>query len=236
MNCRNCNLPLAPNAAFCPRCGTVTAQPAPQWGQALANTAQSSRSATAYPAARPKRRGLSIAIGCFATLVILVLIAIGGWMFLARPYIHQMAQTELDRALTEAVNQIPPGAAALPAGKIQMKEQLINNFLVLNSSPGGTIQNANAQVLPDGVHISFKAYNTDNAISFVPMSSKNQLVAGNVTVAGPLSLIMSPEELKSILDSHFADAQARIQHPIQAVTLRNHIVEVKLGNPSLKLP
>lgn len=240
MNCRNCNRPLVQNAAFCPNCGTVVAPANPEWGQVLANTGQPGRSEAAYPppaaTTRPRRRGLGIATGCFAALVIVVLIAIGGWILLVRPYFHQMAQAAVDQALNEAVNQIPPGAAALPPGNVQLKEQLINNFLVLNSSPSGPIQNPNAQILPDGVHVGFKAYNTDNSISFTPISSKNHLVASNVTISGPLSLIMSPDELKAILDNHFADAQARIQHPIQAVTLQNHVINVLLGNPSFTLP
>ena len=53
----------------------------------------------------------------------------------------------------------------------------------------------------------------------------------NVTVEGILALIMSPDEVTSLVNRHLADAQARFAHPIIQVSLKDHELDLLVGPP-----
>src|SRR5436305_405896 len=79
--------------------------------------------------ARRARRGVGC-IGCLTMLIILLLVVGAGWVFGVQPYVHSMAQTQLDNAMSKAVQQIPSQAAQLPAGStIPVQESTITNLI-----------------------------------------------------------------------------------------------------------
>ncbi len=180
---------------------------------------------------RKKRGRGGLAVGCFITLLLLVAIAVGAWILVLRPMIHQQVQDKVDQSMTQAINQIPTAAQQLPEGPIEVQERLLNNLLVLSSSPSSTIQKPVIQVKQDGVRLAFQVYSYDNAVTFTPQANKGQLTATNVRVEGPMQLVMSPEEIQQTLDKHFTEAQNRIKHPIQAVFLKDQAIQLQLGAP-----
>jgi hypothetical protein len=189
--------------------------------------------ATGYSATRPTRRRnrAGCTLGCLTVLVFLLLVVGTGWLFLLRPYLHNIAQTQLDHAMSSGVQQIPPTIVALPPGKLPVVENSINNLIVLNLAPSDPIKNPSTLIAPDGIHISFQLYGFGCTVSAKPALQNGRLVATNVAVNGPIGLIMSPEELTPLLNQRLSDAQNQLKHPIQSLQLMNHEMDLTLGAP-----
>ncbi len=185
---------------------------------------------TTNAAPRRRRSRVGCALGCFSTLAVLV-IALGAvWVFALRPYIHNIATTRMDNAMTSVVNQIPSRVSQIPPGTtIPVQESVLNNLLVLNIASSDPVQNTNMQITPSGVRLDFKLYGQQCTITGIPQAHNGQLVATNVTVSGILSLFMSPADITSLLNKHLADAQARINRPITNVRLMNQELNLTLG-------
>ncbi|MBE3558913.1 MAG: zinc ribbon domain-containing protein [Ktedonobacteraceae bacterium] len=180
---------------------------------------------------RPQRsRGLNCALGCLGVLVLLLVAASAGWFLLGRPYAHDIAQAELDRALSSAVNQIPAQASQLPPGyTLAVSESTLNNLIVLNLAPSNPVKQPVTKITPAGVRIEFQIYGLACAISGTPQAQDGKLVAANVTTEGPVSLVMSSQEMATLLNRHLADAQAKIGHPVRQVRLKDHEMNLVLG-------
>ncbi len=177
---------------------------------------------SSYPATRPKRRRnrAGCVVGCLTVLVLLLLVVGAGWLFLLRPYLHNIAQTQLDQAMTSGVQQIPTTTVALPPGKLAVEENTINNLIVLNLAPSDPIKNPSTQIAPDGIHISFQVYGFGSTVSAKPALQNGRLVATNVA-----------DELTPLLNQRLSDAQNRLRHSIQNVQLINHEMDLTLGPP-----
>ena len=183
---------------------------------------------------RPKRdrNWAGCTVGCLTVIVILLLVVGAGWVFLLRHYLHNIAETQINNALSAGVQQIPSTLPTLPAGTtlapIPITDNTINNLFVLGLSPNDPIKNPATQITPDGLNISFQTYGFGNGISMKPAVQNSHLVATNVGITGPFSLIMSPDELKPLLDRHLADAQNRIKYSIRGVQLKDHEMDLML--------
>lgn len=185
---------------------------------------------TNYPKPTRSRNRSGSVLGCLIVLVLFLIIIGVGWIFLVRPYIHTIAQNGLDHVMTSAVDHIPAQAALLPAGStLPVQDNTINNLIVLNTAPSSPVQPTTAHITPNAVRIEFQLYGQSCAISQVPKSINGQLVATNVTVEGIIGWVMSPDELTTLLNKHYADAQTRIHHPIKEVQLKNGEMDVTLG-------
>ncbi|MBV9259145.1 MAG: zinc-ribbon domain-containing protein [Ktedonobacteraceae bacterium] len=182
---------------------------------------------------RRERNRAGCVLGCLTVLVILLLVAGAGWLFLLRPYLHNIAATQIDKALSSGVQQIPTTLPTVPAGvgavPIPIRDNTINNLFVLNLAPNNPIKNPETQITPDSIHMSFQLYGFSNGISLKPAVQGGRLVATNVGISGPFSLIMSPDELTPLLNRHLSDAQNRIKHQIQDIQLKDHEMDLTLG-------
>ena len=183
--------------------------------------------------ARQRRRGAGC-VGCLTVLVLLVLIVGAGWIFAARPYIHTIAQSQLDSAMSNAVQEIPPQAAQLPAGStIPVQESTITNMIVLNLAPSDPIKQPEAHINANGVSLDFQLVTPlvtmSNTITGVPKVVNGKLQMSNVTVEGPVGLVMSADDITGLLNKHFAEAQTRLQRPISSVQLKDHEMDLVLG-------
>jgi hypothetical protein len=181
---------------------------------------------------RRNRNRAGCTVGCLTVLVILLLVVGAGWIFLLRPYLHNMAETQINNALSAGVQQIPTTLPAIPAGiaipPIPITDTAINNLFVLSLAPNDPIKNPAAQITPTGMNISFQTYGLGNGISLEPAVRNGQLVATNVGVTGPFSLIMSPDELTPLLNKYMVEAQNRIKYQIQGVQLKDHEMDLTL--------
>ena len=187
-------------------------------------------------AVKTPRRRRGRAIGCLLILLLLVLLVGAGWVFGLRPFLHSLAQAQIDQTLTAAVNQLPLAATQLPPGMVHVQENAMNNLIVLNSSPSDPVQHTQVTITPSLVRLDFQVYGLPCAVTGVPQVAGNapngRLVVSSVTVEGVIAFIMSPDELTSLINKHLADAQARFAHPIIQVTLQDHELNLLVGPPT----
>ncbi len=131
--------------------------------------------------------------------------------------------------LSDAVNQIPVTVLALPPGNLTVQENAINNLIVLNSAPSDPVQHVHMTITPQVVRLDFVVYGFACDVTGVPVASNGNIIITNVNVEGFVALIMSPDELTAVINSHLADARARLQHSITGVTLKNHELDLVIG-------
>lgn len=181
---------------------------------------------------RQKRSVVGCTSGCLTIIILILVIASAGWIFLLRPYLHNIAATQIDNALSTGVQQIPTTLPALPTASLPLpiQESTINNLFVLNLAPNNPIKNPTTQITADGIQVGFQLYGIGNTISLKPALQNGRMVATNVNLSGPFSWIMSPDELTPILNRHLADAQNRIKYPIQNIQLKDHEMDVTIGS------
>lgn len=181
---------------------------------------------------RRRRSKSGCALGCLTALILLLIILGASWIFLARPYLHNIAETQLDQALTAGVNQIPSTITTqIPSGTVlPINQDSINNLVVLNLSPSDPVQKPDTTITVTSVQLSFQLYGYPSSISLVPaLNSKGQLVANNVSVNGVFGLIMSSDEMTALLNKHFSDAQNKLGKTIRKVELTNQQIKLTLG-------
>lgn len=185
---------------------------------------------------RTRRGGAGGAIGCLMAIVIVLLVVGTGWLFVVRPYLHNMAQNELDTALNSATSQVEmiPPQLLQGQGPIAVRENAINNAIVLNLTPSGPVQQPTTQITPSGIRIGFKlnyqGISAPGAITAVPKVQNGHLMMTNVNVEGPLSLIMSSDEMAATLNKHIADMQSHLNHSVQQVTLKQGEMDIQFGS------
>lgn len=186
-------------------------------------------------ARKTPRRRRGCLLGCLLTLLVLALVIGVGWIFALRPFLNSLAQAQIDQTLTTAVNQMPPAATQLPPGIVHVQENAIQNLIVLNSSPSDPVQGTQAHITPGLMRLDFQVYGLPSAVTGVPQvvgsPPNGRLVLSNVTVEGIIALILSPDEITSLVNKHLADAQVRFKHSIIQVTLKDHELDLLVGPP-----
>jgi hypothetical protein len=257
--CRNCGLPVAPAAppsaianpaqANQPVLGdspTVAAPfiapdhpqsntPAPTqpYQPTVAVSPGSLPSTGTWPSSPtiPKRRRKNRLVRSLLMLAVVLLVLAAGWFFGLRPYLHGLAQSQIDSVLSNTIDQINPIDTALipPVGaSIPVSETALNNLIVLNTAPSDPVQQMHMTITPAGLRVDFQAYGFPCTVTGVPRAVNGQLVITNVTVQGIASLIISPDELTSTLNAHLRDASAKLHNNISGVLLKDHEVDVQL--------
>jgi hypothetical protein len=154
---------------------------------------------------------------------------------------HTLAQNQINLALADAVNQIPPSAALSPAGIVVVNENAVNNLIILNSAPSDLVQNVHMLITSSNIELDFQVQVTlgtqvlsyPGSFTAIPQVNNGQLIVTQVQVSPILGLVMSPDELTAIINSHLADAQARYRHPIKSILLKNHELDLNVGPPTL---
>jgi hypothetical protein len=210
-------------------------RPAASLPGTMPSTGQAMRPGTLAAAGKTPRRRRGRAIGCLLTLLVVALVIGAGWVFALRPFLDSLAQAQIDQVLTTAVNQMPPAATQLPPGTVPVSEKAIDNLIVLNTAPSDPVQQTQVHITPNLVRLDFQVYGLPCAVTGVPevvgSQPNGRLVLSNVTVEGIIALIMSPDEVTSLVNRHLADAQARFAHPIIQVSLKDHELDLLVGSP-----
>lgn len=171
----------------------------------------------------------------FLTLVLLLALGVGAWFLGVRPYLHNLAQTQLDQALSTPENQIlltmsaiPPGIS-LPASLrvVRSTEEAMNTRL--SGYDNDQVQNLHMTIAPGGLTLSFSVYGQNCTISAQPILSNGQLQVTNVQVQGLMNLIMSNDELSSELNDNLQRFSSQMTHKIEKLTLLDHEMDVQLA-------
>ncbi len=231
MNCARCNASLPPEARFCHVCGLVVAVDASKASIIdSADNAQANQPAS-EGAPTPQRRRKRRLTRVLLILVVVLLVLVAGWFVGLRPYLHGLAQSQIDGVLSSAVDQIPPAQLSLiPPGprSVPVTETTINNLIVLNIAPSDPVQQVHITITPGGLQLDFQVYGFACTVTGVPEALNGQLVITNVTVGGVVALIMSPDELKATLNAHLHDAVTKLNRNVTGVTLKNHEIDIEL--------
>jgi hypothetical protein len=188
------------------------------------------RSAVASPApVRKRRRAGRIWARFLLILVLLAAILTGAWFFGVRPYLHNMAQTELEQALDAPESQVELAMLALPPGSQTIRGSESSMNLYLSSHDADPVQNLHMIITPTGLSLSFSTYGQDSTITALPVVNSGQLQVTNVQVQGVLALIMSNDELTSELNSNLQSFSSQLTHKITKLTLLEHEIDVQFG-------
>lgn len=214
----------------------------PPWqqpGQVVLSTKQDARAAPLpppvykpTPASQPKKK--SRLRGCLLTglivVVVLLLLLAGAWFAILRPYANNMAKTQLNNALAQAVDNIPAQVALLPSGgTVPISDNTLNLLLSDQSSSSNIVQNANITISPQNVVFKFQVFGFDSSVTSVPVASNGKIVLTNVAVSGIVGMALSADEITTIVNNHLADAVVRINHSITKVTLKQHEIDLTFG-------
>ncbi|HYT35285.1 MAG TPA: hypothetical protein VEL69_09630 [Ktedonobacteraceae bacterium] len=193
---------------------------------ALVDSSRRAGTQHASPPVLPRRRRGYLA----RALLILVLGA--GWFVGLRPYLHGLAQNQIDKVLSNVVNQIAlTPISMLPSGptSLPVTEMMVNNLFVLYTAPSDPVQHMHMQFTPTGLRVDFQVYGFASDFTAVPVASKGQLQLTNVTVEGVFSLIMSSGEIAPTLNAHLRDARAKLHRSIVGVVLKDHEMDIMLS-------
>ena len=192
---------------------------------------------------RAARRGLG---GCFfrlfIVLVLLLAVLVGVWSLALRPYIHGIAEHELNSAMTQAVDRLQPfpSLALLllyPSKKIPIGEGDLERQIKSRIAPAGSVQAPVVHINQQGVRLEFIIhqnflsfdFNFPSAISLVPaLDANDHIVASNVNVEGIASLVMSSDEMANLLNQHLSDLMKWLNHPVSKINLQQGDMEVIL--------
>ena len=181
---------------------------------------------------RRKNRLMQVLLILLAALLILSLILVGGWFIVLRPYMHGVAQNEVDGVFSSATNLINPltvGVIATSHTPVIITETDANNFIALNSPSSDPIQQVHLSITPAGLRLEFQTYGLTSTMTGVPRVVNGQIVMTNVTVQGVASLIMSPDELTNELNADLQQVSASLHRPIARVVLKNQEIDVQLS-------
>jgi hypothetical protein len=175
---------------------------------------------------------MQVLVILLAVLVALVLIFAGGWFFVLRPYLHGVAQNEVDGVFSSATNLINPltvGVLATSNRPVVITENDANNFIALNSTQSDPVQQVHLSITPAGLQLAFQTFGLTSTMTGVPRVVNGQIVMTNVTVQGIASLIMSPAELTNEVNADLQQVSATLHQPISSVVLKNQEMDVQLG-------
>ena len=211
----------------------------PQYAPQDASQPGSMQSNGTPPGSASSRRKRKWPLRLLITLIIVVVLLVGGWFFAGRPILHSVAQNQFDQSLASQINTIPPLPVAVTSSLVITESQL-NNLITLNHAPSDPVQNAVAHVAPPlvasdgsytgGVELDFQLYGFSCSIKGIPVASNGQIVMTQVQVSGILSLVMSPDEMTTLLNGHLRDAFANLHRQVTSVTLKNQEIDVLLSS------
>jgi len=179
------------------------------------------------PQRRRKRRLTRVLL----ILVVVLLVLVAGWFVGLRPYLHGLAQSQIDGVLSSAVDQIPPAQLSLiPPGprSVPVPETTINNLIALNIAPSDPVKQMHITITQGGLRLDFQVYGFACTVTGVPEAHNGQLVITNVTAGGVVALVMSPDELTATLNAHLHDAVTKLNRNVTGVTLKNHEIDIEL--------
>ncbi len=183
--------------------------------------------------ARKRRWPLRVAIA----LAVLVVLVVGGWFLVARPIIHSYAQSQLDQIITSDVNQILP--VPPPVGSLTASQTVINNLIVLTSSPSNPVQGEVINISPPifasdgsysgGVQLNFQLDGFPCSVTTIPQASNGNIIVTHLQVTGIISWVMSADELTADLNAHLQDVNSHLLRSISNVTIGDQQIDITLA-------
>lgn len=179
------------------------------------------------PTSRRQRRR-SWATGCLMTLQLLIVLLVILWPLVVQPALHHLVANDLRSGLTELVTQTPP-LPSLPPSRVTAWTLVIHPQELdtsLDSSLGamGTIVRADTTLLPSRIVISLQALGISSTVSATPRVSGSLVLLTQVQITGPLSWILTSEEIQ--VDVNQAITALLTREGLQATGVTLHPTEL----------
>ncbi|MGH2495961.1 MAG: hypothetical protein ACRDIV_14810 [Ktedonobacteraceae bacterium] len=225
-------LPASPQWNQIPAAQPVPAQPqyVPQAG--------SMQSVGTPAGSAPRRRKRKWPLRLLIILIVLLVLLTGGWFLAGRPILHSVAQNQFDQLVASQINTILPLPTAITS--LAVTENELNNLITLNHAPSDPVQNAVAHISPPiiasdgsytgGLELDFQLFGFSCSIRGIPVASNNQVVMTHVQVSGILSLVMSPDEMTTLLNGHLHDAFTNLRRQATGLTIKNQEIDIQLSS------
>lgn len=186
----------------------------------------------------PRRRKRKWPLRLLIILVVLLVLLTGGWFLAGRPILHSVAQNQFDQLVASQINTILPLPTAITS--LAVTENELNNLIILNHAPSDPVQNAVAHISPPiiasdgsytgGLELDFQLFGFSCSIRGIPVASNNQVVMTHVQVGGILSLVMSPDEMTTLLNGHLHDAFTNLHRQATGLTIKNQEIDIQLSS------
>ncbi|MEO7019981.1 MAG: zinc ribbon domain-containing protein [Ktedonobacteraceae bacterium] len=164
------------------------------------------------------------------TLVLLILLVVlaGSWFLGVRPYLNNLAKTQITQAISDAQSQIVLVQPLLPTGSstIPLSEKDINNYLSTHTSD--QLQHMQVTVTPAGLRMDFTVDGLGCTLIVVPIAVNGTIQVTQVQTQGALGLVLSGDELTSILNTSLPNVVQQMNRTIDKVTLQNHVMNIQM--------
>ena len=179
------------------------------------------------PYSQKKPHGLrSCLVWVLAIAILLVIGLTISWFSVIRPSLHAMAEEEINTALDRIEGNIPPPFLFIPGMIIPVHEQTLTELLARNLEQPSPIKNLVAYITPSKARLDFQVYGFPCSVSVVPQVTNGHLVVTNANVEGIINLVMSPDEITTLLDTHLTHAQELFQHSVSNVQLKDQEMDL----------
>ncbi len=177
--------------------------------------------------AAPKRRRkwpLRVAL----VLLILLVVLAGSWFLGVRPYLNNLAKTQITQAISDAQSQIVLVQPLLPTGSstIPLSEKDINNYLSTHTSD--QLQHMQVTVTPAGLRMDFTVDGLGCTLIVVPVAVNGTIQVTQVQTQGALGLVLSGDELTSILNTSLPNIVQQMNRRLDNITLQNHVMNIQM--------
>lgn len=195
-----------------------------------------STGASPESAPRRRRKKRSWPLKVLITLVVLVVLIVGGWFLVARPILHNMAVDQFNQLLSSKLSLVVP----IPLiTSVPLTENTLNSMISLDPPPA-PLQNAVVHIAPavlasdnsytGGVQFNFQVYGFSNSISMIPTANNGQIVITHVKVDGIISWILSADDMTSLLNTQLQNAVTRLHRQVTSIILKDQEADIQLGS------
>lgn len=221
-------VPQQPPGAWSPAPQQLPQQPPGAWAPAPQPVGAYVPGNAGASVAPPKRRKRKWPLRVALVLVVLLAVLAGSWFFGVRPYLNNLAKTQITQAIGDAQTQIFLLQPLLPTGPsiILLNEQQVNAYLSTHASD--QLQNLQATITPTGLHLAFTVQGLSCAIDTMPIAVNGTIQVTNVQTQGVLGLVLSGDELMNILNTSLPNLVQQMNRKIDKVTLRDHVMEIRM--------
>jgi hypothetical protein len=171
-------------------------------------------------------------MGLIAFAVICALTAALAGLAVGKPLLEDAVGEELKRAVsTEVIRELDAsvGAAGIAPGTYVLSAEEINAELAANPDRYEPIENPKVTIDEDGLEIEFKVYGLESSYRGMVEAEQGQIVLTNVKANGAAGQILSPSEVREIVEDELNAYFARSGVSVSEVELSDGQMTVITG-------